>query len=59
MRIAAQVHLLGKPASVIYETAMEMLGLPADQVLAVGDSIEHDVAGAQSAPAVAPSGTLI
>ena len=40
-----QVHLLGKPAPVIYEAAMDIMGLPADQVLAVGDSISHDVKG--------------
>ena len=38
-----QVHLLGKPDPVIYEQALKLLGLPADQVLAVGDSVEHDI----------------
>ena len=49
MRGSVQVRLLGKPAPVIYETAMDMLGLPADQVLAIGDSIEHDIAGVPAA----------
>lgn len=41
-----QVCLLGKPAPVIYQTAMQLLGLesPAD-ILAIGDSLEHDIAG--------------
>jgi ribonucleotide monophosphatase NagD (HAD superfamily) len=34
---------------VIYERALRMLGLPAEQVLAVGDSLEHDIAGAAGA----------
>jgi len=38
--------LLGKPAPVIYEVAMEMLGVEnPKEVLAIGDSMEHDIAG--------------
>jgi hypothetical protein len=44
-----QVVLMGKPAPAIYEVALGMLGLPADQVIAVGDSLEHDIGGAQAA----------
>lgn len=40
---------MGKPAAVIYEGALEMLGLPAEEVVAVGDSLEHDIGGAQAA----------
>ena len=41
-----QVVLLGKPASAIYEVAMEMLKVEEPKhVLAIGDSIEHDIAG--------------
>jgi HAD superfamily hydrolase (TIGR01459 family) len=43
------VHLMGKPASVIYNGALELLDLPAAEVLAIGDSLEHDVAGALGA----------
>ena len=39
------VHLMGKPAPVIYEAAMKELGVDASKVLAIGDSLEHDVAG--------------
>lgn len=38
--------LLGKPAPAIYEVAMEMLRVQdPKQVLAIGDSMEHDIAG--------------
>ena len=40
--------MLGKPDAVIYEAAMEMMGLPAEAVLAIGDSISHDIKGWQS-----------
>jgi ribonucleotide monophosphatase NagD (HAD superfamily) len=43
------VHRMGKPASVIYDIALRELGLPASEVLAVGDSLEHDIAGAAAA----------
>lgn len=39
------VHLMGKPAPVIYESAMKQLGVDAHRVLAIGDSLEHDIAG--------------
>ena len=41
--------LLGKPAPEIYSAALELLGLPPAAVLGVGDSLEHDVAGATAA----------
>ena len=44
--------LLGKPAAVLYEEALRMLGLRKDEVLAIGDSLQHDVAGA-AAPVAA------
>jgi ribonucleotide monophosphatase NagD (HAD superfamily) len=44
------VHLMGKPDPVIYQAAMARLGgLDPSRVLAIGDSLEHDVAGAQAA----------
>jgi ribonucleotide monophosphatase NagD (HAD superfamily) len=44
---ALQGCLLGKPAKVIYDTAMHMLGLDdRKKVIAIGDSLEHDIAGA-------------
>lgn len=44
-----RVVLMGKPAPVIYREALAMLGLPAEATLAVGDSLEHDIGGAQAA----------
>ena len=43
------VRVMGKPAPVIYEAAMRDLALEKGEVLAVGDSIEHDIAGAAAA----------
>lgn len=44
-----RVVLMGKPAPVIYREALGMLGLPAREVAALGDSLEHDIGGAQAA----------
>ena len=44
-----RVHWVGKPAQPIYKAALECLGLLRSRVLAVGDSLDHDVAGAASA----------
>ena len=46
LELLAQVVLLGKPAPAIYEVAMKMLGVQnSEEVLAIGDSLEHDIAG--------------
>ena len=46
-KAGGEVVLMGKPAPVIYEAAMEMLGgVDPSRVVAIGDSLEHDVAGA-------------
>jgi len=44
-----EVHLMGKPAVVIYEEALRLLDLAPEEVIAIGDSLEHDVAGATGA----------
>ena len=44
--LGGEVVLLGKPAAVLYEEALRMLGLRKDEVLAIGDSLQHDIAGA-------------
>lgn len=44
-----EVWLAGKPAPVVYAAALDLLELPADQVVAIGDSLEHDVGGAAAA----------
>ena len=43
------IHLMGKPSAVMYETIMEMTGTGREETVAVGDSLEHDVAGARGA----------
>ncbi len=40
------VHRMGKPDRRIYLEALRLLGLEASEVVAVGDSMEHDIAGA-------------
>lgn len=43
-----EVVNMGKPAGVIYDEALALLDMGPGEVLAVGDSIEHDIAGAQA-----------
>jgi HAD superfamily hydrolase (TIGR01459 family) len=43
------VRWIGKPDPTIYERALSMLNLPAAKVLAVGDSLRTDIAGAAAA----------
>lgn len=40
---------LGKPDPAIYEPVLEMLGMPRGRVLAVGDALRTDIAGAAAA----------
>ncbi|PRW61092.1 Haloacid dehalogenase-like hydrolase superfamily isoform 1 [Chlorella sorokiniana] len=47
--LGGEVVLMGKPAPVIYREALAQLQLPAEQVVAIGDSLEHDIGGAQAA----------
>lgn len=42
-------HYHGKPHARIYRTAMRWLGMEPDRVLAIGDSLIHDVEGARCA----------
>lgn len=41
--------VIGKPNASFFQLALEDLGLPADQVVMVGDDIEDDISGAQAA----------
>ena len=43
-----QVYRMGKPERVIYEEALRALSLDASEVVAVGDSMEHDIQGAHA-----------
>jgi HAD superfamily hydrolase (TIGR01458 family) len=44
-----QARLVGKPSREFFRTALEGLGVRADEVAMVGDDIENDVKGAQDA----------
>ena len=41
--------VFGKPAAPFFDAAVERLGVPASEILMIGDDIETDVAGAQRA----------
>jgi len=48
--MGAPVIWVGKPYPEIYDFALETIGSPArDRVLCIGDSVEHDIAGAKAA----------
>lgn len=44
--IGGVVREIGKPHGEVYRLCLEVLGLPASQVLAIGDSLTTDIAGA-------------
>ena len=44
--LGGDVRSLGKPEAAVYQPVLQQLGLPRDQVLAVGDSLRTDIAGA-------------
>jgi HAD superfamily hydrolase (TIGR01450 family) len=48
MGFAAE-HVVGKPSPVAFEVALDLLGLPANRVLMIGDRLDTDTAGAQAA----------
>jgi HAD superfamily hydrolase (TIGR01459 family) len=47
--LGGDVRMLGKPDPAIYRCALKELDLPAERVLAVGDSLRTDIAGATRA----------
>lgn len=47
--MGGDVRWIGKPDPAVYGPALEMLGLPRAQVLAVGDALRTDIAGAAAA----------
>jgi HAD superfamily hydrolase (TIGR01459 family) len=47
--LGGDVRSLGKPDPAIYRPVLELLGQPRDRVLAVGDSLRTDIAGAAAA----------
>lgn len=44
--LGGDVRSLGKPEPAVYQPVLQQLGLPPDRVLAVGDSLRTDIAGA-------------
>jgi HAD superfamily hydrolase (TIGR01458 family) len=47
--VGVEATICGKPTREYFESALGMLGLPAERVAMVGDDIENDVLGAQAA----------
>ncbi len=47
--LGGEVRLLGKPDPAIYAPLLERLGAPRERVLAVGDALRTDIAGAKAA----------
>jgi HAD superfamily hydrolase (TIGR01459 family) len=47
--IGGDVRSIGKPDPAIYQPVLERLSLPVDRVLAVGDALHTDIAGAAAA----------
>lgn len=48
--LGGEVHFVGKPHAPIYEVCFEVLrGTPPDAIVAIGDSLEHDIRGAADA----------
>ncbi|XP_021751929.1 uncharacterized protein LOC110717516 isoform X2 [Chenopodium quinoa] len=48
-QLGGEVKWMGKPGKIIYESAMAMAGVDAPECIAVGDSLHHDIMGANVA----------
>ncbi|XP_031481793.1 uncharacterized protein LOC116251582 isoform X2 [Nymphaea colorata] len=48
-KLGGEVRWMGKPDKVIYESAIAMAGSDASECIAVGDSLHHDIKGANAA----------
>ncbi|PKI69241.1 hypothetical protein CRG98_010378 [Punica granatum] len=48
-KLGGEVKLMGRPGKIIYEEAMKMAGLDATDAVALGDSLHHDIKGANAA----------
>ncbi|KAG4180119.1 hypothetical protein ERO13_A10G146000v2 [Gossypium hirsutum] len=48
-KLGGEVKWMGKPDKIIYESAMAMVGMEASDSIAVGDSLHHDIKGANAA----------
>ncbi|XP_023002867.1 pyridoxal phosphate phosphatase [Cucurbita maxima] len=47
--LGGEVKWMGKPDKIIYQAAMSMVGVDASDSIAVGDSLHHDIKGANAA----------
>ncbi|XP_071709407.1 uncharacterized protein [Rutidosis leptorrhynchoides] len=47
-KLGGEVKWMGKPNKIIYESAMAMAGVDASDAIAVGDSLHHDIKGANA-----------
>lgn len=47
--LGGEVYWMGKPDPVIYDAALAMWDVPKERVLAIGDSLQHDIQGACNA----------
>lgn len=48
-KLGGEVKWMGKPDKIIYKSAMDMAGIDASNSIAVGDSLHHDIKGANIA----------
>ncbi|KAL0340823.1 UNVERIFIED_CONTAM: hypothetical protein Scaly_0546300 [Sesamum calycinum] len=48
-KLGGEVKWMGKPGEIIYKSAMAMVGMEAADCIAVGDSLHHDIRGANLA----------
>ncbi|XP_044499116.1 dihydroxyacetone phosphatase-like [Mangifera indica] len=48
-KLGGEVRWMGKPDKIIYISAMNMVGVDASNSIAVGDSLHHDIKGANAA----------
>ncbi|CAO2820069.1 unnamed protein product [Amaranthus hypochondriacus] len=48
-QLGGEVKWMGKPGKIIYESAMAMAGVESTECIAVGDSLHHDIKGANLA----------
>ncbi|XP_073125922.1 uncharacterized protein [Henckelia pumila] len=48
-KLGGEVMWMGKPGEIIYNSAMSLVGVEAAACIAVGDSLHHDIKGANSA----------
>ena len=52
-RSIVQIYWMGKPDPIIYDVALGMMNVSREHILAVGDSLQHDIQGwAHAVPAV-------